>query len=186
MLVSPEASTRIALWTAKLTFGTLLTLRKFFDNDLDMANVAFALALRSRLDLPHARNLAPQNAEESLESMEKLMLTSSLYEVSITAGIDRATARRKLNKLRDLGYVARREDGRWELIDFHDPNNKSDAVAALKSLLKLYLTGIKELQEHVPVSGLEMALEQLEEVAPPSNHALNEDEFSMKLKKHNS
>jgi hypothetical protein len=36
------------------------------------------------------------------------------------------------------------------------------------------------------MSGLEMALEQLEEVAPPSNQALNEDEFSMKLKKHNS
>ena len=116
-------------------------LKKFADNDIDNALIIYVVA-----------NAAMQEVVESglhteeLSDSDLVRLLSvrgvNISTVANTTRIDRATARRKLKKLEELGFLMRKEDGTFIIKPGFASNNADvDSLleaqwAALRKLIK--------------------------------------------------
>lgn len=128
----------LALGMTKLSFGCLSIVHKHLGQDLELGLVGFAMVLRTRRDwLEHIARHGLSDATFA-EMAHHPVYTASIYELSQFTGVDRATVRRKLHKLAELGLVERGADQRWHLLDFHTDGSPSAVLDLLRDLLLNY------------------------------------------------
>lgn len=75
--------------------------------DLDLAAILFAVILRTQV--------APDETEALTErrGVQVASLTTTIYETAKVTGLNRATVRRKMFKLADMGLITRIDEDRW-------------------------------------------------------------------------
>lgn len=184
-LRDPRKAALVALWSAKSTFSTLASLRAFFGNDLDLAKVAFTLALRTRPDFltePEEDFIKISGQPEYFLSKN---LSATIYEISKYSAMDRATVRRKLKKLEELGFADRTEDGQWTLINFLK-DDRGPAAQALSSLFRGYLEQTAELFKIITLDEMYKIQSNFHDVHEIKSVALSLDEVRAKVKREHS
>ena len=114
-------------------------LKKFADNDIDNALIIYVVANAAMQDVVES-GLHAQDLSDS----ELIRLLSArgvnISTVSNTTGIDRATARRKLKNLEELGFLMRKEDGTFILKPGFAANNSN-----VDSLLEAQWVALRKL-----------------------------------------
>lgn len=159
-----------ALGAAKISFGCLRTIYRHLGSDLELGLVGFAVVLRTRRDwFDHIgeHGLTP----ETLAQLHTHpVFTTSIYEIATFTGMDRATVRRKLNKLAELGLVRRQPDRRWHLCDFNEDGSASIAVPMLQDLLATYTDISRQIEQSLPhsLSAMRARLEVAEQNLAPA------------------
>lgn len=180
--LDPKQASLIALWNAKKTFSTLAILRNFFGNDLDLAKVAFTLALRTRPDF------FTEPEENFLEIVGdpdyfiKTNLSASVYEISKFSGIDRTTTRRKLYKLIEFGFVEKTESGNWTLVNFLK-DQQGTAAKTINELFKSNIIQTAELLNFLSEGEISNIGSKLTNDTNSTYNALSSTEVREKLKK---
>ncbi|WP_295544089.1 winged helix-turn-helix domain-containing protein [uncultured Thiohalocapsa sp.] len=143
-----------ALGMTKLSYGCLSIVHKHLGQDLELGLVAFAVVLRTRRDwFDHIARHGWQDGTFA-ELERHPVYTTSIYELARFTGVDRATVRRKLQKLTDMGLVERRADQRWHLLDFHTDGRPSPALDLLRELFGNY-RAVSEQLEQLPPAALD-------------------------------
>ena len=178
----PRTMNMVALGVAKLTYGSLSAISKYLGDDLELGLIGFAVVLRTRRDwFEHVQHHGL--TDEVVEKINKHKgYTTSIYEVANFTGISRATVRRKMSKLAELGIVERTEDGRWSLIDFKHGEASRPALM-LREMLQSYITITHTLERLLPeqVDHVKALAEQNGASVKP--YALLEDEAADKQKR---
>lgn len=145
----PKTMNLVALGVAKLTYGSLSTIAKYLGNDLELGLIGFAVVLRTRKDW-FAHIERHTMSEEVVGAINTHTgFTTSVYEISQFTGINRATVRRKLKKLEDIGILEQLDERRWHLIDF-GPDDTSGPALMLRELLEKYVTVTHALERLLP------------------------------------
>lgn len=182
LTVDPRTTKLIALGMAKVTYGALSIMRRHMGNDLDLALIGFAVVLRTRRDLfrlVEERGLTDETLEEI--AAERGFYTS-VNEVATYTGINRATVRRKMQKLADLRILEKVAEDRWHLRDFKHGDATGPAVM-LRELLENYLAVTNKLEALLPDEVLPVMRKSLTELGPIEATALLADEVELKLKR---
>lgn len=121
-------------------------LKKFADNDIDNALIIYVVANAAMQDVvesgQHAQDLSDSDLIRLLSARGVNIST-----VANTTRIDRATARRKLKKLEELGFLMRKEDGTFILKPGFASNN-ADVDTLLDAQWAALRKLIKELIKH--------------------------------------
>ncbi len=125
-------------------------LKKFADNDIDNALIIYVVANAAMQDVVESGRHA-----QDLSDSELIRLLSArgvnISTVANTTGIDRATARRKLKKLEELGFLMRKEDGTFILNPGFAANN-SDVDSLLEAQWVALRKLIKDLIKYGVIS----------------------------------
>lgn len=175
----PRTMNMVALGVAKLSFGSLSTMRRYLGNDLEMGLIGFAVVLRTRRDwfeYVHHHGLT----DEVIGRINNHKgYTTSIYEIANFTGISRATVRRKMAKLEKLGIVERTNKGGWSLIDFQHGEPSRPALM-LQELLRCYITVTQTLESLLPDEVDHAKALSAQGGAPLAPYALLEDEADEK------
>jgi|GEM_PF-1845812 len=178
----PRTMNMVALGVAKLSFGSLSTMRRYLGNDLELGLIGFAVVLRTRRDwfeYVHHHGLTSE-VIEMINSHKGY--TTSIYEIANFTGISRATVRRKMAKLEKLGIVERTKNGSWSLIDFQHGEPSRPALM-LQEMLRCYITVTQTLEHLLPDEVDQAKALSAQEGAPVAPYALLEDEADDKRKR---
>lgn len=178
----PKTMNLVALGVAKLTYGSLQTIARYLGNDLDLGLIGFAVVLRTRRDwfaYIERHNLSDDVIRQINEHKG---YTTSVYEISQFTGINRATVRRKLKKLEEIGIIEQLDVQRWHLKDFA-PGDKSGPALMLREMLENYVTVTHALEQLLPDE-----IDHAKQTARRKGFgfqplALNEDEIKEKIKR---
>ena len=125
-------------------------LKKFADNDIDNALIIYVVANAAMQDVVESG----MHTEEISDSDLIRLLSErgvNISTVANTTGIDRATARRKLKKLEELGFLLRKEDGTF-IIKPGFVSNNSDVETLLEAQWVALRKLIKDLIKYGVVS----------------------------------
>lgn len=145
----PRTMNLVALGVAKLTYGSLRTIAKYLGNDLELGLIGFAVVLRTRRDWFAYIERHSLSDEVIQQINEHIGYTTSVYEIAQFTGINRATVRRKLQKLEAIGIVEKLDERRWHLKDFQ-PNDQSGPAVMLREMLENYVTVTHALEQLLP------------------------------------
>lgn len=195
----------VALGVAKITYGTLKVLRRHLGGDLDLGLIGFAVVMRTRRDLFQLVERHGLNEEAVSKIASERGFYTSINEISQYTDINRATVRRKMQKLEDLGILEKVDGDKWHLKDFLHSEQARSAML-LRELLQNYVLITNKLdvllpegavptmqQSLVDLGGIEA--QTLPEVAVPTMQqsladlgavearALLEDEIARKAKR---
>jgi len=86
---------------AKVTYGALRILRKHLGDDLDLGLIGFAVVMRTRRDLFQLVEQHGVNEQTLAAISNERGFYTSINEISQYTDINRATVRRKMQKLED-------------------------------------------------------------------------------------
>lgn len=180
---NPDLMKLLALGAAKVSFGCLNAVNQHLEGDLQLGLVGFASVLRTRRDwFPFVEQNGINDAVVQ-ELKAHPTYSTSIYELSNYIGMDRATVRRKLNKLAELGIMERDQDQRWHLVDFPTDGSVSRGFLLVRDLLALYLDVMSHLEALAPEEIGAIKQKLLSNPGAFSPAALNEQEMQAKEKK---
>ena len=182
LTIDPRTMNLVALGMAKITYGALKILHRHLGDDLDLGLIGFAVVMRTRRDLfqlveQHGLNedtIAAINSEQGFYT--------SINEISQYTGINRATVRRKMQKLEDLEILEKIEDDKWHLKDFEHGEEVRPALM-LRELLQNYLAITNKLESLLPEEIEPIMHQKLSDLGPIEARALLEDEVDRKVKR---
>ena len=182
LTIDPRTMNLVALGMAKITYGALKILHRHLGDDLDLGLIGFAVVMRTRRDLfqlveQHGLNedtIAAINSEQGFYT--------SINEISQYTGINRATVRRKMQKLEDLEILEKIEDDKWHLKDFEHGEEVRPALM-LRELLQNYLAITNKLESLLPEEIEPIMHQTLSDLGPIEARALLEDEVERKVKR---
>lgn len=180
--VDPRKMHLIALGMAKVTYGALRILRRHLGDDLDLALVSFAVVMRTRRDLFHLVEQNGLNEETIAEISSERGFYTSINEISQYTKINRATVRRKMKKLEDLGILEKIDDDKWHLKYFEDSKDVRPAIM-LRELLQNYLAITNTLEALLPDEIVPMMQQTLADLGPLEAKALLEEDVISKSKR---
>src|SRR6056297_4136393 len=106
---------------------------------------------------------------------------TSLNEIHQYTDINRATVRRKMAKLQDLGILEKVGDDKWHLKDFEHGEEIRPALM-LRELLQNYLAITNKLESLLPEEIEPIMHQTLSDLGPIEARALLEDEVERKVK----
>ncbi|MFO7771394.1 MAG: HTH domain-containing protein [Roseovarius gahaiensis] len=172
----------IALGMAKVTYGALRILRRHLGDDLDLGLVSFAVVMRTRRDLFHLVEQNGLNEETIAEISSERGFYTSINEISQYTKINRATVRRKMKKLEDLGILEKIDDDKWHLKYFEDSKDVRPAIM-LRELLQNYLAITNTLEALLPDEIVPMMQQTLADLGPLEAKALLEEDVISKSKR---
>lgn len=173
----------VALATAKATYGALTILRRHMANDLDLALVAFAVIMRTRRDMFHSVELQILKKDIVVQTCTEPTFYTSINEISQHTNINRATVRRKMRKLVDLGMINKIDDDKWHWVDI---NVEEDLPATImfRELLRNYFSTISKLEALLQENTLqENTMPLLSDLEASEAYALLESEVIRKTKR---
>lgn len=183
MLTSdPRTMNLVALGMAKVTYGALRILRRHLGDDLDLGLIGFAVVLRTRRDL---FQLVDQNGltdDIIAEIANERGFYTSINEISKYTDINRATVRRKMQKLEDLGILEKVDDDKWHLKDFEHGEEVRPAIM-LRELLHNYMATTNKLQALLPEDVAPVMQQPLTELGSIEAKALTDTEVKRKIKR---
>lgn len=180
--VDPRKMHLIALGMAKVTYGALRILRRHLGDDLDLGLVSFAVVMRTRRDLFHLVEQNGLNEETIAEISSERGFYTSINEISQYTKINRATVRRKMKKLEDLGILEKIDDDKWHLKYFEDSKDVRPAIM-LRELLQNYLAITNTLEALLPDEIVPMMQQTLADLGPLEAKALLEEDVISKSKR---
>ena len=125
-------------------------LKKFADNDIDNALIIYVVANAAMQDVVES---GLHNKEMS-DSELITLLSARGVNISIvanTTGIDRATARRKLKRLQEIGFLMRKDDGTF-IIKPGFASNNTDVDTLVEAQWGALRKLIKELIKYGVIS----------------------------------
>lgn len=107
-----SADTALLLQTSKLMFAIFAAIEEHIDQDFDLAHILFVMILRTQPDTAaNSAQRAPGPGRLNVEN--NLLITANIYEIAKYTGMNRATVRRKMHKLAELGLITRIAHERW-------------------------------------------------------------------------
>lgn len=180
--VDPRKMHLIALGMTKVTYGALRILRRHLGDDLDLGLVSFAVVMRTRRDLFHLVEQNGLNEETIAEISSERGFYTSINEISQYTKINRATVRRKMKKLEDLGILEKIDDDKWHLKYFEDSKDVRPAIM-LRELLQNYLAITNTLEALLPDEIVPMMQQTLADLGPLEAKALLEEDVISKSKR---
>jgi DNA-binding transcriptional regulator YhcF (GntR family) len=182
LTIDPRTMNLVALGMAKVTYGALSIMRRHLGNDLDMALVGFAVVLRTRRDLFRLVEERGLTEETLAEIAGERGFYTSVNEVATYTDINRATVRRKMQKLVDFGILEKVADDKWHLKDFKHGEAVAPALM-LRELLENYLAVTNHLEALLPDEVLPVMRKSLTELGPIEAKALLDHEVELKVKR---
>lgn len=172
----------VALGMSKVTYGALKILRRHLGNDLELAMIGFAVVMRTRRDLFQIVEKHGLNEDTIAEITSERGFYTSINEVHQYTDINRATVRRKLNKLLDLGILEKIDDDKWHLVDFEHGEHVRPAIM-LRELLQNYMAITNKLEALLPEEVHPMMRASLADLGPLEAKALLDTDVEWKVKR---
>lgn len=112
---TPEAQDRdLLVEAAKFCVLAFAAFEEHIDQDYDLAHILFVLILRTHEDAG-ALSKTRRSGIGRLQGENGLLITANIYEIAKYTGMNRATVRRKMHKLAELGLITRLAHERWIL-----------------------------------------------------------------------
>jgi len=145
----PKTMNLIALAVAKIGYAGLSSISRHLGSDLELGLIGFAVVLRTRRDwFAHINEYGLD--EDVLNKINSHKgYSTSIYEISNFTAINRATVRRKMLKLSDIGLIWRDEEDRWHLRDFSHGEPSRPALM-LQEMLHSYVSITNALETLLP------------------------------------
>lgn len=178
----PRAMNLLALGMAKITYGALTILRRHLGNDLELAQIGFAVVMRTRRDWFQVVESNGLTADTLLKMASHRGYYTSVNEIHQYTSINRASVRRKLNKLKELGIVEKIDDDKWHLVDLKHGIEEMPAVM-LRDLLHNYVTVTNKLEEVLPEEIRPIMRAALSDLDYIEAKALDDEEVEKKIKR---
>jgi DNA-binding transcriptional ArsR family regulator len=172
----------VALGMAKVTYGALKILRRHLGDDLDLGLIGFAVVLRTRRDLFQLVEQQGLTEDTIAEIASERGFYTSINEISQYTDINRATVRRKMQKLEDLGILEKVDDDKWHLKDFEHGEEVRPAIM-LRELLQNYMAISNKLEALLPEEVVPVMRQALTKLGPIEAKALQEAEVAGKVKR---
>lgn len=182
LTVDPRTMNLVALGMAKVTYGALKILRRHLGDDLDLALVGFAVVMRTRRDLFQLVEKHGLNEETIAEISSERGFYTSINEISQYTNINRATIRRKMQKLEGLGILEKVDDDKWHLKDFKHGEEVPPAIM-LRELLQNYMAITNKLENLLPEEVVPVMKQSLADLGSIEARALLEDEVCRKVER---
>lgn len=182
LTIDPRTMNLVALGMAKVTYGALKILRRHLGGDLDLGLIGFAVVMRTRRDLFQLIEQHGLNEETIAEIASERGFYTSINEISRYTDINRATVRRKMQKLEDLGILEKIDDDKWHLKDFEHGEEVRPAIM-LRELLQNYMVITNKLEALLPEEVAPVMRQALADLGPVEAKALLEDEVARKTKR---
>ncbi|MCL1628210.1 hypothetical protein M3N55_05655 [Roseibaca sp. V10] len=176
----PRTMNLVALGMAKVTYGALQILRRHLGNDLELALIGFAVVMRTRRDLFQIVEKHGLNDDTIAEISSEQGFYTSINEIHRYTGINRATVRRKLDRLQTLNIVEKIEGDKWHLVDFSHGEKARPAIM-LRDLLQNYMAITNKLESLLPEEMHPIMGTTLEELGSLEAKALLDDEVASKI-----
>lgn len=183
MLTSdPRTMNLVALGMAKVTYGALKILRRHLGDDLDLGLIGFAVVLRTRRDL--FQLVEQHGLTEGIIAgiASDRGFYTSINEISRYTDINRATVRRKMQKLEDLGILEKIDGDKWHLKDLEHGEEIRPAIM-LRELLQNYMAITNKLEALLPEDMSPVMQQPLTELGSIEAKALNDTEVKRKIKR---
>ena len=182
LTTDPRTMNLVALGMAKVTFGALRIIRRHLGKDLELAEIGFAVVMRTRRDLFQLVEVHGFNDETIAEIANEKGFYTSVYEVHQYTGINRATVRRKMQRLEQLGILKKVDADKWHLVDFNHGEAARPAVM-LKELLLNYVTITNKLEKLLPEDIVPIREMTLANLGSVEARALLDEEVEKKHKR---
>ena len=183
MLTSdPRTMNLVALGMAKVTYGALRILMRHLGNDLELAMIGFAVVMRTRRDLFQLVERDGLNENTIREIAGEAGFYTSLNEIHIYTGINRATLRRKMTRLQELGVLEKVEGDKWHLVDFEHGEEIRPAIM-LRELLQNYMAITNKLEALLPDEMQPVMQAALADLGSIEAKALTDEDIEWKLKR---
>lgn len=110
LTLDPRIMNLVALGMAKVTYGALKILRRHLGPDLELSMIGFAVGMRTRRDLFQIVEQHGLNKDSIREITNERGFYTSINEISRYTDINRATVRRKMQQLGELGILEKVDD----------------------------------------------------------------------------
>src|SRR6056297_3851024 len=182
LTADPRTMNLVALGMAKVTYGALRILRNHLGNDLELAMIGFAVVMRTRRDLFQLVERDGLNEDTIAEIASERGFYTSLNEIHQYTDINRATVRRKMNKLQELGILEKVDDDKWHLVDFEHGEEVRPAIM-LRELLQNYMVVTNKLEALLPDDMQPMMRAALADLGSIEAKALLDDDVEWKIKR---
>jgi len=182
LTADPRTMNLVALGMAKVTYGALKILKRHLGNDLDLAMIGFAVVMRTRRDLFQLVERDGLNEDTIAEIASERGFYTSMNEIHHYTGINRATVRRKMNKLQELGVLEKVDDDKWHLVDFEHGEEVRPAIM-LRELLQNYMAITNKLEALLPDEMQPVMRTALADLGPIEAKALLDDDVEWKVKR---
>ena len=170
----------VALGMAKISYGALRILRRYLGGDLEIALIGFAIVMRTRRDLFQLVEQHGMTEDTISKISNERGFYTSINEISQYTEINRATVRRKMLKLRDLGILEKVDDDKWHLKDF-EHGSEVPAALMLRELLQNYLVITNKLEAMLPYEVLPVMEMPLTALGDIEAKALLEKDINNKM-----
>lgn len=172
----------VSLSIIKTTYGVLTILQRNLGNDLDMALVSLAIALRTRSDLFEIEEQSSwdENAGAKIETEQHFY--TSINEIAQFTEMNRATVRRKMLRLEVLNVIEKVSDDQW---CFVDPNHETHSMLKVlhQQLLENYLHFGSKLAQFLPEEAKQLKRGVSSTPTTQTVKALQPEDVSKKLKR---
>lgn len=182
LTVDPRTMNLVALGMAKVTYGALRILRRHLGGDLELAMIGFAIVMRTRRDLFQLVEREGLTEETIAEISSERGFYTSINEVSQYTDINRATVRRKMQKLEDLGILEKVDGDKWHLKDFEHGEEVRPAIM-LRELLQNYMAITNKLEALLPEEVTPLMRQTLTDLGTLEAKALFDEELENKVKR---
>src|SRR6056297_947012 len=182
LTADPRTMNLVALGMAKVTYGALKILKRHLGNDLELAMVGFAVVMRTRRDLFQLVERDGLHENTIAEIASERGFYTSLNEIHQYTDINRATLRRKMNRLRELGILEKVDDDKWHLVDFAHGEEVRPAIM-LRELLQNYMAITNKLEALLPDDMQPMMRAALADLGPIEAKALLDEDVARKVRR---
>ena len=172
----------VSLSITKITYGVLTTLRRHFGNDLDLALVSLAAALRTRSDLCETEEQLNWDENVNAKIAAEQHFYTSINEIAQFTKMNRATVRRKMQRLAMLGVLEQVSEDKWYFID---PNHETNSRLKVlhQQLLENYLLSGSKLAQFLPEKAEQLKQGVRSITTTQTVKALQAEEVNKKLKR---
>ena len=182
LTTDPRTMNLVALGMAKVTYGALRILRRHLGNDLELAMIGFAVVMRTRRDLFRLVERDGLTEESIAKIASERGFYTSVYEIHRYTDINRATVRRKMNRLQELGILEKVDGDKWHLVDFEHGEEVRPAIM-LRELLQNYVTITNKLEALLPDEMQPVMQIDLTDLGPIEARALLDEDVERKVKR---
>lgn len=117
--------------------------------DIDLAFVALAVFLKTHSDTGQSSNVIEFRKSSISGDMNPIYFYTSINEISRFLDIDRATVRRKMQKLAKLNIIKKVDVDKWCWLNT-SCENKSPHATIFEKLLPNYIRYLNELSDILP------------------------------------
>lgn len=182
LTIDPRTMNLVALGMAKVTYGALKILRRHLGDDLDLGLIGFAVVMRTRRDLFQLVEQHGLNEDTIAEISNERGFYTSVSDISQYTEINRATVRRKMQRLEELGILEKVDGDKWHLKDFEHGEQVPPAIM-LRELLQNYMAITNKLEALLPEEVLPVMQQALADLGPIEAKALLEEDVEWKMKR---